>query len=114
MLLTVGSIPPASTAVALHRPIDTQGCGLQSGSTPGAEALAFSVNSGGTGMYYMGDALSAHLAAMHHGLPSASGITMQSSRSGTYGSPPVLILYSTADVAQRRGAAFPDPRERGG
>lgn len=93
MQLVVGSLPPPSNAVALHRPIDTERCALQSGTTPGDEVLAFSVNSGGPGMYYIGDALTAHLTAMHHGLASASGITMQSSRVGSYGTPPILILY---------------------
>lgn len=93
MGLTVGTIPPPSTILSTRIPIGPD-CSLSGLPTAGLDALASNLNVGGVNFYYASDALTAHFAAIHHGLTSANGFTFATSgnATGTYGVPPVLVL----------------------
>jgi hypothetical protein len=95
MILTVGTVPPASTVYSTTRALSPSSCVLSGPSAPVAQfALASNINSGTTEFSYASDPLTFQLAAMHLGLASAHGFTVQTaSRSISVGTPPTVVLH---------------------
>lgn len=87
------NLPPLSSIGNTSVPVVTEPCDFLGNEPSSPNFLAFSTNTGGPYFYYASSELTAHLAAMHNGLSSQHGYSIQSPRLQSYVAPPVLVLH---------------------
>lgn len=93
LTLVTGTNPPPSSILSTKSAVPTN-CQLSGGGAPlGDKTLANNTNVGILS-YYMSDALTAHVAAMHRGLPSAHGFTfLATSFTASFSAPADMVIY---------------------